>query len=54
MFKKLGELFAAFKLGKQLSIEQELQSAEAWEKVTAQNIIELKNKIKLKISELYV
>ena len=37
MFKKLGELFAAFKLGKQLSIEQELQSAEAWEKVTAQN-----------------
>ena len=37
MFKKLGELFAAFKLGKQLSIEQDLQSAEAWEKVTAQN-----------------
>ena len=37
MFKKLGELFAAFKLGKQLSIEQDLKSAEAWEKVTAEN-----------------
>ena len=34
MFKKLGELWAAFVLGKELSEQQELLAAESWEKVT--------------------
>ena len=33
----IGEIIAAIRLGKELSIEQELQSAEAWNKVTAEN-----------------
>lgn len=33
----IGEIIAAIRLGKELSIEQELQSAEAWDKVTAEN-----------------
>ena len=37
MFEKLGELFAAFALARQLRIEQETQSAAAWDKITAQN-----------------
>ena len=37
MFKKLGELWAAFVLGKELSEQQELLAAESWEKVTAEN-----------------
>jgi len=37
MFKKLGELFRAFAIARDLRIEQQLQSAEAWDKITAQN-----------------
>jgi len=37
MFKKLGELWAAFVLGKTLQEQQELLAAESWEKVTAEN-----------------
>ena len=33
----IGEIIAAIRLGKQLSIEQELQAAESWDKVTAEN-----------------
>jgi len=33
----IGEIIAAIRLGKELSIEQELKSAEAWDKVTAEN-----------------
>ena len=37
MFEKLGELFAAFALARQLRIEQQTESAAAWDKITAQN-----------------
>ena len=33
----IGEIVAAIRLGRELSIEQELQSAKNWEKVTAKN-----------------
>lgn len=33
----IGEIIAGLRLGKQLSIEQELAAAEGWEKVTAEN-----------------